>query len=150
MILSVTARAKHKDTQEEIPMMTTHDIKVAQGPISIVYSVLIVMTVLSGVLLPFQVTVPLMAEDQCGEQGITVRNATMLDLWYRKNAGECSIWTHEHRFTITPGDSIEIFSDKNCQTLYCTNNPTYRDYKSVDTNGDCFVNIFPNCSISDK
>jgi len=128
-------------------MMTKHDIRVAQRQISIVYSVLIVMTVLCGVLLLPQMTVPVMAEDQCGEQGITVRNATMLDLWYKKNAGECSIWIHEHLFIITPGDSIEIFSDKNCQTLYCTTNPTYKDYKSVDTNGDCFVNIFPNCRI---
>ena len=91
-----------------------------------------------------------MAEDHCGKQGITVRNATMLDLWYKKNDGACSIWIHEHRFTINRGESVEIFSDMSCQTLYCTSNPTYEDYLSADANGDCLVNVFPNCNISDE
>jgi hypothetical protein len=88
-------------------------------------------------------------EDPCELQGIMVRNTTMLDLWYKKKGGECSIWIHEHLFTINTGDSIEIFSDLNCQTLYCKNNPAYKDYKSVDTNGNCRVRILPDCNISD-
>jgi hypothetical protein len=88
-------------------------------------------------------------EDRCSEQGIIVRNATMLDLWYKKNGGGCSIWIHEHLFTIKPEDGIDIFSDLNCQTLYCNNNSTYKAYKSVDSDGDCRVNIYPNCTLSD-
>ncbi len=95
---------------------------------------------------------PLLAaaqEDQCGGKGIMVRNATMIDLWYKKNGGECLIWTHEHLFTITPGESIDVFSDSNCQKFYCGNNPTYKDYKSVDANGNCRVKILPKCNLSD-
>jgi hypothetical protein len=88
-------------------------------------------------------------EDLCREAGIIVRNATMLDLWYKKNGGQCSIWIHEHLFTIKPEDSINIFSDLNCQTAYCTNNPIYKDYKAVDVTGDCRVKILPNCTLSD-
>jgi len=88
--------------------------------------------------------------DPCKEKGIVVRNATMLDLWYKKNDGVCTIWIHEHLLTIKRAESIKIFSDMNCQTLYCRNNPTYDDYKSADKDGDCFVNVFPICRISDK
>jgi len=78
-----------------------------------------------------------------------VRNATMLDLWYKKNDGDCTIWIHEHLFTIKPEDTIKIFSNSNCQTLYCKSNPTYEDFKSIDANGDCRVKILPNCTLSD-
>ena len=108
------------------------------------------MSVICGTLLLHWMAVPVMAQDHCSEQGITVRNATMLDLWYKKDAAECSIWIHEHLFTINPGDSVKIFLDMNCQTLYCTSNPNYKDYQSADANGDCFVNIFPNCSVTDR
>lgn len=96
--------------------------------------------------------VPLFAaqeEDQCRGEGIVVRNATMLDLWFTRNGGECLIWIHEHLFTIKSEDSIDIYSDMNCQTLYCADNPTYKDYKSVDINGNCRVNILPDCNVSD-
>jgi len=94
---------------------------------------------------------PLSAEtaDPCGEQGVIVRNSTMLDLWYKRNGGACTIWIHEHIFVIQPKDTVEIFSDLNCERLYCPNNPTYSDYRSFDTNGNCGVKILPNCSISD-
>jgi hypothetical protein len=97
------------------------------------------------------IAVPLLAatEDQCREEGIMVRNAIMLNLWYKKNGGECFIWIHEHLFTIKPRDSIDLFSDLNCQTLYCANNPTYKDYKSFDATGNCRVKILPNCTLSD-
>jgi hypothetical protein len=88
-------------------------------------------------------------EDLCREKGIIVRNATMLDLWYKKGGGACSIWTHEHRLTIKPKDTIKIYSDMDCKTLYCPENPTYKDYKSLDANGSCGVVIFPNCNLSD-
>lgn len=88
-------------------------------------------------------------DDPCSDNGIVVRNATMLDLWYKKNDGACSIWTHEHRFAIRPKDAIKIYSDMDCKTLYCPENPTYKDYKSLDTNGNCGVRILPSCNLSD-
>ena len=89
------------------------------------------------------------AEDLCSGEGIIVKNMTMLDLWYKKNGGSCTIWIHEHIFRIKPKDNIEIFSDLTCKKKYCKNNPTYRDYKSLDTNGDCSVRILPDCNLSD-
>ena len=88
-------------------------------------------------------------KDTCGKKGIMIRNLTMLDLWYKKNNGACTIWTHNHLFTIKPKDKIEIFSDLVCETLYCTDNPTYKDYKSLDIDGNCRVRILPDCNLSD-
>ncbi|HXX82080.1 MAG TPA: hypothetical protein VEI46_11060 [Thermodesulfovibrionales bacterium] len=88
-------------------------------------------------------------DDPCGTSGITVRNATMLDLWYKKNDGACSIWIHEHLFTIKPKDAIKIYSDMDCKTPYCPGNPSYKDYKSLDENADCGVKILPGCNLSD-
>jgi hypothetical protein len=88
-------------------------------------------------------------EDHCRSKGIVVRNATMLDLWYKKNGGKCFIWQHEHLFTIKPEDNIDIYSDMTCQTFYCADNPTYKKYESVDADGDCRVKILPYCNISD-
>jgi hypothetical protein len=94
---------------------------------------------------------PLYAEtaDRCGEQGIIVRNSTMLDLWYKKNGGSCTIWIHEHIFVIQPKETIDIFSGSNCEKPYCSENPDYSAYRSADTNGNCGVKILPYCTISD-
>ena len=88
-------------------------------------------------------------DDLCSTNGIVVRNATMLDLWYKKGGGACSIWTHEHRLTVKPRDTIKIYSDMDCKTLYCPENPSYKDYKSLDANGSCGVRILPSCNLSD-
>jgi hypothetical protein len=88
-------------------------------------------------------------EDPCREAGIIVRNATMLNLWYKKNGGQCTIWIHEHLVTIKPEGGVEIFSGMDCTAFYCRNNPTYREYRSVDTNGNCRVRILPYCRLSD-
>jgi hypothetical protein len=88
--------------------------------------------------------------DNCAEEGIAVENLTMLDLWYKKNDGDCFIWVHGHVFFIMPGDNIKIFSDLTCKTPYCKKNPTYKVYKSVDTDGNCSVRILPDCDISDN
>ncbi|HET6513965.1 MAG TPA: hypothetical protein VFG09_02310 [Thermodesulfovibrionales bacterium] len=88
-------------------------------------------------------------EDPCSQQGIIVRNATMVDLWYKEDGGECIIWTHEHLLTVRPGVSIDIFSDRDCQIPYCKDNPAYKNYKSVDSNGNCRVRMLPLCNLSD-
>jgi len=92
-------------------------------------------------------------EDQCAERGISVRNMALIDLWYRKNGGQCSTWyprDPSYHLTIKPGDNIEIFLDSNCQQPYCTKSPAYEDYKSADTNGTCNVNILPFCKLSNS
>lgn len=37
----------------------------------------------------------------------------------------------------------------NCQTMFCANNPTYKDYKSVDAAGYCRVKMLPDCTLAD-
>jgi hypothetical protein len=102
-------------------------------------------------LLSFLFAESLSAEEKdfCGTAGMIIRNMTMNDLWYKKNGGACTIWIHEHVFTVRPEDDMEIFSDLICKKKYCNNNPTYEDYKSKDANGDCAVGIFPYCNLSD-
>jgi hypothetical protein len=88
-------------------------------------------------------------EDPCRDKGIVVKNLTMLDLWYKKNRGECTIWIHNHIVRMKPEDTAEIFSDMVCKTHYCEANPTYKDFKSLDENGNCGVRILPDCNLSD-
>ena len=87
--------------------------------------------------------------DPCREKGIVVKNLTTIDLWYEKNKGECTIWIHNHIVRIKPEDTVEIFSDMVCKTHYCEANPTYKDFKSLDENGNCRVRILPDCNLSD-
>lgn len=97
-------------------------------------------------------TTPLSAgqdADNCAKEGIIVKNLTMLNLWYKKNGGDCFIWTSNHVFFIKPGDVIEIFSDLVCKTLYCSRNPSYKEYKALDKDSDCAVRILPACNITD-
>ncbi len=104
------------------------------------------------ILGPTLVTTPLFAEqevDNCAQKGIVVKNLTMLDLWYKRNGGDCIIWIHDHVVFIKPGDVIEIFSDLTCKTPYCSSNPSYKDYKALDKNGDCAVRILPDCNVTD-
>jgi hypothetical protein len=108
-----------------------------------------------GALTTFLILVLLVAssfaatKDPCAEEGIIVKNLTMLDLWDKKNGGECTIWIHNHIFVINPKDTVDIFSDLTCKTTYCKDNPTYEIYKSFDKNRDCGVKILPDCSLSD-
>jgi hypothetical protein len=87
-------------------------------------------------------------DDPCTESGILVSNGTMLDLWYKKDKGECSFWIHEHVFTIKPEETVKVYSDMDCATLYCPKDLTYKDCKSFDAKGNCGVRIFPNCNLS--
>ncbi|MCL5023490.1 MAG: hypothetical protein M1497_09025 [Nitrospirae bacterium] len=87
--------------------------------------------------------------DPCADEGILVKNLTMLNLWYRNNGGACTIWIHDHILRIKPRGTVEIFSDLICKTAYCSPTPTYKDYKARDTNEDCGVKILPFCRLSD-
>jgi hypothetical protein len=97
----------------------------------------------------YEVPVPAIAKDRCSEEGIVVKNLTMLNLWYKKNSGNCTIWRNNHILRIRPKDSVDIFSDLACSKLYCEDNPTYKYYKSLDMNGNCGVRILPICNLSD-
>jgi hypothetical protein len=88
-------------------------------------------------------------EDTCAAEGMIVKNMTMLDLWYERNGGKCTIWIHDHILMIKPDDTVDIFSDLTCETLYCEDNSAYEDYKSTDQDRDCGVKILPDCTLSD-
>jgi hypothetical protein len=90
----------------------------------------------------------LAAEDTCRETGIYIGNQTM-DLWYTRNGGACTIFVTGHLIIIKPEDTLIIYRDMICKTEYCSNNPTYNNYKSLDANHNCRVKILPECNVSD-
>ena len=87
-------------------------------------------------------------EDPCREMGIYIGNQTM-DLWYTRNGGACTIFATGHLIIIKPEDTLIIYRDMICKTEYCSNNPTYNDYKFLDANQNCRVRILPECNFSD-
>ena len=95
--------------------------------------------------------IPLLAfadEGTCRETGIYIANQTM-DLWYTRNGGACTIFATGHLIIIKPEDTLIIYRDMICKTEYCSNNPTYNDYKFLDANQNCRVRILPECNVSD-
>ncbi len=95
---------------------------------------------------------PLLAlagEDPCREMGIYIGNQTTLDVWYTRNSGPCTIWSHGHILIMKPEDALIIYSDMTCKTKYCSKNPTYDVYESYDANQNCRVRILPDCTLSD-
>jgi hypothetical protein len=88
-------------------------------------------------------------EDPCREMGIYIGNQTVLELWYTRNGGDCTIWTHHHILIMKPEDTLIIYRDMTCKTEYCSKNPTYDVYKSLDANQNCRVRILPDCTLSD-
>jgi len=95
---------------------------------------------------------PLLAsavEDPCREVGIYIGNQTTLDVWYTRNGGPCTLWKHGHILIIKPEDTLIIYADIACKKEYCSENPTYDDYKSLDGNQNCRVRILPDCTLSD-
>jgi len=109
------------------------------------------LSIIIGFLISTIFTAPLSAAaaDPCAAEGIIVKNMTMLDLWYKKDNGDCFMWRRNHIFRITSEDRIKIFSNLTCETLYCRRNPTYGDYKFIDGDGNCAVRILPDCNLSD-
>ena len=96
--------------------------------------------------------IPLLAladEDTCREMGIYIGNQTMLNVWYTRNGGPCTIWVEGHILIIKPEDTLIIYRDMICKTEYCSKNPTYDVYKSLDANQNCRVRILPECNVSD-
>ena len=95
---------------------------------------------------------PLLAsagEDPCRQMGIYIGNQTMLNLWYTRNGGPCTICVEAHIFSIKSEDTLIIYRDMTCKTEYCSKNPTYDVYKSFDANQNCRVRILPDCTLSD-
>jgi hypothetical protein len=88
-------------------------------------------------------------EDPCRGTGIYIGNQTMLDVWYTRNGGPCTIWSHGHILIMKPGDILIIYSDMTCKREYCSKNPTYDVYESYDANRNCRVRILPDCTLSD-
>ncbi len=88
-------------------------------------------------------------EDSCRESGIYIGNQTTLDVWYTRNGGPCTIWKRGHLLVMESEDTLILYSDMTCKKEYCSKNPTYDVYKSVDANQNCRVRILPNCALSD-
>ena len=96
--------------------------------------------------------IPLLAladEDTCRETGIYVGNQGTINLWYTRNGGACTIFATGHLINIKWEDMLIIYRDMICKTEYCSNNPTYNDYKLLDANQNCRVRILPECNVSD-
>jgi hypothetical protein len=88
--------------------------------------------------------------DSCAQGGVYIANLTDLDLWIKRDGGACTLWRHiGFNIPIRPGESIEIFSDLNCQTAPCDEPLTYPACKSVDKNGDCIIKIDYPCKLLD-
>src|SRR5574341_612018 len=47
-------------------------------------------------------------EDPCRGTGIYIGNQTMLDVWYTRNSGPCTIWIHGHILIMKPEDTLII------------------------------------------
>jgi hypothetical protein len=95
---------------------------------------------------------PLLAsadEDPCHEMGIYIGNQTMLDVWYTRNGGPCTLWARGRLLTIKPEDTLIIYRDMICKTEYCSMNLTYDVFKPLDANQNCRVRILPDCNLSD-
>ena len=73
----------------------------------------------------------------------------MVDVWYTRNGGPCTIWSDSHILIMKPEDTLIIYRDMTCGTEYCSKNPTYDVYKSLDANQNCRVRILPQCNLSD-
>ena len=98
------------------------------------------------------ILIPLLAladEDPCREMGIYIGNQTMLNVWYTRNGGPCTIWVEGHILITKPEDTLIIYRDMTCKTEYCSKNPTYDVFKSFDANQNCRVRILPDCTLSD-
>jgi hypothetical protein len=88
-------------------------------------------------------------EDPCREVGIYIGNQTMVNVWYTRDGGPCTIWNHGHILIMKPEDTLIIYRDMTCKTEYCSKNPTYDVYKSLDADRDCRVKILRDCTLSD-
>jgi hypothetical protein len=87
-------------------------------------------------------------EDPCKDQGITVKNLSFKEIWYKRQDGTCNTLKRNYFFSIKPEEVIRLFSDMACETLYCSA-CKYSDYKSYDADGDCRVKILPGSALSD-
>jgi len=87
-------------------------------------------------------------EDSCKDQGITVKNLSFKEIWYKRKDGSCIILKRNYFFSIKPEEEIRLFSDMVCETPYCPA-CTYSDYKSYDADGNCRIRILPENTLSD-
>jgi len=87
-------------------------------------------------------------EDTCKDQGITVRNLSFKEIWYKRQGSSCTILKRNYSFTIKLEEEIRLFSDMVCETPYCPA-CTYPDFKSYDADGNCRVKILPENILSD-
>lgn len=75
--------------------------------------------------------------DSCYVGGISLRNQSGATRYYRRNGGGCTNWNNNSNISVAVADSIEVFSNNTCTTIYCTPTAGYCDQKSQDSDADC-------------
>lgn len=107
-------------------------------------------TVLSlTIAIVFTTTVPAFAEgNNCTNKEISVSNQVAVNLWYKRDGGNCSLLNKHNIFLVFPGEGFQIYSDSTCKTKYCSG-LIHEDFKSFDRDGDCRVRILTGCILSD-
>ncbi|MEW6585784.1 MAG: hypothetical protein AB1442_09280 [Nitrospirota bacterium] len=107
--------------------------------------------ILPILLLSIFLTVSLCAAadgEPCAGKGLTIKNLSIVDVWYKSSNGECIKLKRNYSFVVGPEDKVGVFSDMICKTLYCSSQE-YSDYISFDENGDCRIRFLPGCVLSD-
>jgi hypothetical protein len=130
-------------------MLTIHSDadRLLQMDTKIYFCILAILLVSSSVIAPLSAATE---ADPCAKEGIIIKNLTLRnDLWYRKNKGDCTLLRRHHTTAITPEDTLEIFSDLVCKSLYCPCPSTYTYYRSLDKDGDCKIRILPESNLTD-
>lgn len=106
---------------------------------------LVIFLALAGV----GVTTASPLEKTCENDKMYISNQVTVNLWYKRDGGQCSLLNKHNIFMVFPGESLQIYSNSDCTTKYCSDSLTQKDVKSADLDGDCRVRILNDCAISD-
>jgi hypothetical protein len=87
-------------------------------------------------------------EDNCRNKVMYVSNQVAVNLWVKRDRGDCFLLKKHKIFKVFPRKTLHIYSDSTCRTEYCTS-LRHEDFKSFDQNGDCRVRILTGCTLSD-
>jgi hypothetical protein len=88
-------------------------------------------------------------EDLCKEPGISTKNMTFVNLWYKRNGGDCTIRPRNRSMVTKPGDIVDVFSDLTCKNKSCSDAYIYEDLRPFDKDGNCRLRMLNTCKLSD-
>jgi len=87
--------------------------------------------------------------DNCENKKMYISNQVTVNLWYKRDGGNCSLLNKHNIVMVFPGEDFQIYSDSDCKTKYCSDSLKQKDLKSTDRDGDCRVRILNGCILSD-